>query len=240
MTIDRARPPRPPGRADGAQRWRRLLFLHWPVPVAALRPLVPAALELDLVDGVAYVGVVPFAMLDVRPRWLPRFAAFDFLETNVRTYVRAGATPGVFFFSLEAESRLAVLAARASFGLPYHHARMRLDEADGVTDYETRRTGGRRPRLHVRYRAGAPAAPSEPATLQHFLVERYHLFVERGGRLQRGQVFHEPYPVASAEVLAVEDELVAAAGLPPPGAAPAPLACYSPGVDVEVFGLRPA
>jgi uncharacterized protein YqjF (DUF2071 family) len=129
-----------------------------------------------------------------------------------------------------------VLAARATFGLPYHHARMRLDERDGVVEYETRRGGGGA-RLFVRYRPAPTVAPSEPGTLQEFLVERYHLFVERRGRLERGQVFHPPYPIAGAEVLAVEDALVAAAGLPAVSGAPATIH-YSPGVDVEVFGLR--
>src|SRR4051812_11011254 len=81
--IDRLSPTlRPAGRVAGFQRWRSLLFLHWPVPVEVLRPLVPAELALDLHDGVAFVGVVPFAMQGVRPRWWPEAFAFNFLETN--------------------------------------------------------------------------------------------------------------------------------------------------------------
>jgi uncharacterized protein len=132
-----------------------------------------------------------------------------------------------------------VAAARATFGLPYHHADMRLEERDGVVEYESRRRGGRRPRLLVRYRPAAAAAPSVEGTLQHFLIERYHLFVERRGALYRGQVSHAPYAVAAAELLHVEDELVAAAGLPAPGGPPVHV-CHSAGVDVEVFGLKPA
>jgi uncharacterized protein YqjF (DUF2071 family) len=235
--IDRTPPPRPEGRNDGEQRWRRLLFVHWALPAEKVRPLVPDGLELDLFGALAFVGLVPFAMFGVRPRWLPRFAAFHFLETNVRTYVLRGGTPGVYFFSLDAASRLAVAAARATFGLPYHHAAMRLEDQDGVTRYEVARRGGVRPQLAVRYRPGAATAPSEDGTLQHFLVERYHLFVARGGAILRGQVFHPPYPVADAEVLELSDQLLAAAGLPE-GAGPPVHVCYSPGVDVEVFGLR--
>src|SRR6185436_9693580 len=106
MDIDRAHPERPAGKNGGEQRWRQLLFLHWTVPADAMRARVPAGLELDLWEGRAFVGVVPFAMLGVRPSWLPRFAALDFLETNVRTYVVRDGVPGVYFFSLEAASRL--------------------------------------------------------------------------------------------------------------------------------------
>jgi len=204
-----------------------------------MRALVPSGLELDRFAGEVYVGLVPFAMQAVRPRWLPRFASLDFLETNVRTYVHRNGTPGVYFFSLEAASRLAVLAARLTFGLPYHHAEMRLDDGGGIVEYASRRRGGRRPGLRVRYRPEDASAPSTEGTLQHFLVERYHLFVERRGALFRGQVSHPPYPVGGAELLGLEDELVAAAGLPPLAGPPVHV-CWSAGVDVEVFGLRPA
>src|SRR4051812_19949538 len=116
--IDRVRPAQRPGRAVwGWQRWRHLLFMHWPVPVDTMRAVVPRSFDLDLHDGTAYVGVVPFAMEGVRPRISPEFAALDFLETNVRTYVVRNGEPGVYFLSLEAGSRLAVATARAAFAL---------------------------------------------------------------------------------------------------------------------------
>ena len=236
--IDRIAPSRrPDGPADGRQRWRNLLFLHWEVPVEAMRPLVPASLDLDLVDGVLYVGVVPFVMEEVRPTWLPPFASFDFLETNLRTYVVHDGRPGVFFLSLEAASSLACMAARATFGLPYFWASMRRAEDDGVVTYETDRLLGGPARSAFRYRVGEALGPSEPGTLQHFLVERYYLFVERGGVVHRGQVHHVPYPVRRADVLSVEEGLMERAGLPQPAPMPA-LVHYSEGVDVEVFGLR--
>src|ERR1700733_12378829 len=98
--IDRIAPTRRPDqRVAGYQRWRSLLFLHWAIPVDLLRPLVPTQLALDLHNGSAYVGVVPFAMEGVRPRWCPEICALNFLETNVRTYVLCNDKPGVFFFS---------------------------------------------------------------------------------------------------------------------------------------------
>jgi hypothetical protein len=237
--IDRIAPTRRPSRPVwGWQRWRRLLFMHWPVPVDIMRAAVPKAFDLDLHDGVTYVGVVPFAMERVRPRFVPEFAAFNFLETNVRTYVLRNGEPGVYFFSLEAASRLAVAAARAAFALPYHHADMALSEHDGVVHYVTKRTGTD-VRHQVRYRAGEPLGPSRPGTLEHFLLERYLLFTERRSVPLRGQVHHLPYPAHRAEVIDVQDELVAAAGLPAVSGLPLHVH-YSPGVDVEVFALERA
>jgi hypothetical protein len=222
----------------GWQRWRRLLFTHWPVPVEVTRSVVQGHFDLDLHEGVAYVGVVPFAMEGVRPSFVPEFAAFDFLETNVRTYVLRNGEPGVYFFSLEAASRLAVAAARAAFALPYHHARMVMSEHDGVVHYVTERTSTN-VRHEVRYRVGELLGPSRPGTLEHFLLERYLLFTERGTVPLRGHVHHVPYPAHRAEVIDVQDELVAAAGPPVVSGLPTHVH-YSAGVDVEVFALERA
>lgn len=236
--ISRISPSRrPEGRANGWQRWRKLLFVHWSVPVSAVRPLVPASLDLDLFEGRLYVGVVPFVMEDVRPSWLPPFAAMDFLETNLRTYVVHDGAPGVFFLSLEAASALACAAARVTFGLPYYWARMRREESHGVVEYETERRIGGPAKSTFRYRVGDALPASEPGTLQHFLIERYYLFVERGGAVHRGQVHHITYPVRRAELLDCSDGLMQRAGLPRPSGPPE-LVHYSDGVDVEVFGLR--
>jgi uncharacterized protein len=51
-----------------AQTWRELLFAHWPLPPAALRPIVPAELPLDTYEGQGWIGVVPFDLSRVRAR----------------------------------------------------------------------------------------------------------------------------------------------------------------------------
>ncbi|MDA1050047.1 MAG: DUF2071 domain-containing protein [Planctomycetota bacterium] len=234
--IDRVAPSRrPPGRIAGYQRWRSLLFMHWPVDVDILRRLVPPELELDLYENKAYVGVVPFEMEGVRPWWWPESCSMSFLETNLRTYVIYNGRPGIYFFSLEANSRFAVWGARAGWGLPYHYARASVKRTDDATGYETRRPRNG-PSHSVRYRVGDEFGPSEPGTLRHFLLERYLLFVERGREMYAGQVHHEPYPAFDATVFEVQDELIAAAGFPAVTAPPA-FVHYSPGVDVEVFPL---
>ncbi len=228
---------RPVGPARGYQRWRSLLFMHWPVSEASLRPLVPASMQVDTFEGQAYIGLVPFGMEGVRPRWAPESLAFDFLETNVRTYVHIdGHDPGVYFLSLDAASRIAVQTARAIWGLPYFHSRMFQREERGTVEYGVDRRTPDEPKLRVRYELGEALGPSAPGTFEHFLVERYLLHLERRGRVLTGQVYHTPYPVQRARVLEIRDELLGAAGVEHEGGLP-PIVHYASGVDVEVFTL---
>ncbi|HEX7840626.1 MAG TPA: DUF2071 domain-containing protein [Kofleriaceae bacterium] len=237
--IDRIAPTRrPEGSATGYQRWRHLTFVHWRVPVAALRPLVPDALAIDTFEGEAFIGIVPFTMHGVRPGWAPAVPGISsFHETNVWIYVhRDGVEPGVWFFSLDAANRLAVALARTFWHLPYHHARMSLATGHGEIRYasEHRRNGARfrgtcRPR-------GEPRAAA-PGTLEHFFAERYILHAEkRDGTLRRGQVHHPPYPLQPAELAGYDESLLTAAGIERP--AGAPLVHFASGVDVEIFALR--
>lgn len=238
--LDRISPTRrPTGRPSGWQRWRELLFVHYTFPLELLRPLVPAELELDPWDDLGWVGVVPFRMEGIRPAWLP--VGLDFLETNVRTYVHYRGEPGIFFFSLEASSWLAVQAARRGWGLPYFHARMSSERQGRHIDFRTERRSKSSTvngRAHYEFEIrGEPAAAME-GTLDHFLLERYLLFTVTEGRVSKGHVHHTPYPAAQARLLTSTDTLVEAAGLPPvrmPAAVH-----YAEGVDVEVFGPFPA
>ncbi len=237
--MDRIAPTRHPGsRNAGTQSWRDLLFVHWEVPHEALRALLPARLSVDTFEGRAYVGMVPFVMKDIRPAWLPRVMAQNFLETNLRTYVHLeGEGPGVWFFSLEASSLLAVMAARLGWSLPYHHARMSLERQGDRIDYRSvRRSDG----AHVTasWTPGAMLGPSTPGTVEHFLLERYLLYAERGGQLFVGQVHHEAYPAREAELHELEESLAQATQLPGYAAPPAFVhACD--GVDVEMFAIEP-
>ena len=236
--IDRVSPAqRPSERVVGWQSWRELLFVHWSVPVEMVRPLVPERLSIDTFNGETFIGLVPFGMEGVRPWWLP--FGMNFLETNLRLYVHLdGQGPGVWFLSLEAASWLAVQAARIGWQLPYHHATMSTSHVGDVVDYQSRRRGQDEAALQVRYRIGQPLGPSSPGTLQHFLLERYLLYATKGETLLRGQVYHTPYRAHAADILAFSEGIVSAAGMPSKLGAP-PIVHYSPGVDVEVFALRP-
>lgn len=233
---------RPRGRAAQRQRWWDLLFLHWPVSLAALRPKIPAALDIDTHDGTAYVGLVPFTMTGVRPLWAPPVPGLSaFHEVNLRTYVHhQGGEPGVWFFSLDAANPVAVAVARLAYHLPYNLARMSLERGPaGEVHYRSQRRWPRtRPSAActMTYAPTGPAAPAAPGSLEHFLAERYVLYVEHRGRLFRGRVHHAPYPLQPAQVVGLEESLLAAAGLPP--ATEAPLAHYAKGVSVELFALE--
>ncbi len=227
-------PPR--GAAAGFQQWRHLLFLHWSVSLECLRCVVPPPLEVDTWDGRAYLGIVPLEMHDIRPRFWPKGCGLHFLEANLRTYVRLGEQHGVLFLSLEASSWLAVRVARWRWGLPYFHARMRTQWQGERIIFDSQRRRSRA-RLHVEYAPGAWLGPSRPGTPEYFFLERYLMFVPRRGGLYVGQVEHEPYPAQAAVIGDVEEQLAAAAGLPPTCGPPA-WAHYSRGVDVRVYPLR--
>ncbi len=213
-----------------AHAWRDLVFLHWEFPAEAVRPAVPPRFELDLREGRAWVGIVAFEVRGLRPRWAP--FTLDFLETNLRTYVRHGDEAAIWFLTLDAASRRAVLGGRAAYGLPYRHARMRRERDGERIAYGHVRTGDRAA-FQARCRIGAPLGRTAPESLEHFLVERYRFQVVRGRRVLTTGVRHAPYPLHTAQVDEVSESLFAAAGLP--AAAGRPHAVYSPGVEVELL-----
>lgn len=204
-------------------RWVDLAFLHWRVPADILRPMIPAALELDLFDGTAWVGVTPFRMTKVRPVFSPPIpTASDFPELNVRTYVRHDSHHGVWFFSLDAGSKLAVTTARTMIGLPYMHAHMQHVSAGDDVQYSSRRTHSGEPsaELKVRYRPTSPPRASEPGSLEHWLTERYCLFSQHVGTLWRLDIEHVPWPLQNATADIEINTMASAAGISLPDDAP--------------------
>lgn len=224
-----------------AMQWHDLLFMHWPVPIAALRDRLPRSLELDTFDGAAWLGVVPFRMAGVRPRYtpsLPRVSAFP--ELNVRTYVVAEGKPGVWFFSLDAADPLAVRVAREVFHLPYYDARISsLRDGDAVT-YSSERThrGAPGAQLQAWYRPSGPVYRSRPGTIDHWLTERYCLYAaNRRGRVWRGEIHHAPWPLQPAEAALRVNTMARQIGLELP--APAPLLHFARRLDVVAWLLEP-
>jgi uncharacterized protein len=183
--------------------WSELLFAHWPVDPLYVAPFIPAGLTLDTRDGVAWIGVVPFLMSNVAARCCPPLPKLShFLELNVRTYVTVDEKPGVWFFSLDAESPLAVRVARATFHLPYMDATMALERGDsGTITYRSQRTHRDEPpvRFDATYRAEGAGFCAQAGTLEHWLTARYCLYsADRKGRLFRGEIAHPPWTLAPA------------------------------------------
>jgi uncharacterized protein len=207
------------------QSWNDVSFLHWRYDPAVVRPLLPPGLELDVCEGSAWVGLVPFYISRLRP-------LSNFPETNVRTYAtdRTGKS-GVWFFSLDAARILAVIGARVGFALPYFWARMRVTSDGATVRYRSERLTRRRPAMsNIEVRIGDPTV--EQSELEIFLTMRLRLYAMRAGRLWKTDVEHQPWPLQRATAVKVEESLVRAAGLPAPTGAP--LTHYAKRVDVLV------
>lgn len=184
------------------QSWDELLFMHWCVEPSVMRSLVPSAIELDLFEGRAWIGVVPFKMNHVRPRFSFSVPIMSFfLELNVRTYVTVNGVPGVYFFSLDCSNPVAVESARAWFHLPYYFAEMKSFNHDGWAKYKSVRSDRRGDiaQLDVKYRPVGDPYRATGGTLEHFLTERYCLYTTRGDEVIRGHVHHEPWNLQSVE-----------------------------------------
>jgi uncharacterized protein YqjF (DUF2071 family) len=176
-----------------AQRWERLLFAHWPVDPQGVRRLLPSGVEPDVREGTAWVAIVAFLMAGTRAHARPRWRGLPTIpELNVRTYVRIGGIPGVWFLSLDTNNPLFVTIGRALFGLRYRLARMTVVPDGEVVHYLS--SAGEASFASTFAPAGPPAL-APPGSLEEFLFERYRLFAARGGRLITAEVAHEPWPL---------------------------------------------
>jgi uncharacterized protein len=219
--------------------WVDAVFLHWPVDPARMRARIPADLEIDTFDGGAWVSIVAFRIAKARLRGVPARAAWPpFPEVNVRTYVRRGEHAGVWFFSLDAQSRAAVAAGRAIVHLPYVHAAIAARFDAGLASYRLVRDDRRAPRARfsAELRYGAATRVAAPGTLEHWLVERYAFFTTSRGRTLRGDVEHAPWPLRDAAATIYENSLLRGAGLTP--SLDPPIAHVSNGVTTRAWPLR--
>jgi uncharacterized protein YqjF (DUF2071 family) len=206
------------------QTWHDLLFAHWPVDRAGLRDKIPSGFGLDEFEGRPWLGVVPFHMSNVSPRGVPALPWISaFPELNVRTYVRVGGVPGVYFFSLDAANPVAVTVARTMFHLPYFSADMHVGERDGWIEYTSRRNGDSGPGAEFigRYRATGAARQPLEGTLEYFLTERYCLFtVDSSFHACRVDIHHPPWALQEAEAEINTNTMAEASDIRVPPVAP--------------------
>jgi hypothetical protein len=232
--------PRTPHHRLLTQEWRDLTFVHWRVAPEAVAPLLPSGTVPDTFDGTSWVGLVAFRMWRIGIGALPGLPYVGtFPETNVRLYsVGADGRRGVVFRSLEASRLLPVLVARSAFRLPYMWASMEIERRDDVMRYRSRRRwprSGRSPisrrppisRLSVR----VGQRIERPGPLEDFLTARWGLHNRWYGRTRYLPNVHPPWPLHEAELLDLDDELVAAAGFSESLGTPASV-LFSPGVPV--------
>lgn len=234
--------PVPSNRWIMRQIWLDLLFAHWPIDPAIMRALVPAGLDLDIYDGQAWVGVVPFHMADVGLRTFPGVPTVtNFPELNVRTYVTfKGQKAGVYFFSLDAASPLAVAVARRWYHLPYFNAKMAAEIQGDTVTYNSQRThrGAPPANFAATYGPTGDIYHSKSGTLEQWLTERYCLYaVDRRQRIYRGEINHAPWPLQPAQADISLNTMAQAHNIPLPDLPP--LLHFAKRLDVVAWSIKP-
>ena len=232
---------RPPGWPIMRQHWGKLLFMHWRIEADLLRPLIPAQLEIDTCNGSSWIGVIPFTMWGIRASFLPPIPGTSaFHELNVRTYVTYNGVPGVWFFSLDAASRLAVWGARKFYSLPYFNARMSLQQEGNSIIYSSVRwdNRGAPASFNGAWTIGERLPQSHPGSLEFFLTERYCLYSEHRGEVYRADIHHQPWLLLSADLTSLNSTMVESHGLPTPSGDP--LLHYAEHLSVDIWPLKKA
>ncbi|MGE2736385.1 YqjF family protein [Mycolicibacterium vaccae] len=218
------------------QHWADVTFVHWPVDPDAVAHHFPPGTRPDVSDDGTYVGLIPLVVgRSTVGEKLPLGYLGSFAETNVRLYsVDDAGRHGVLFRSLETQRSAVVPLTRIGLGVPYTWAKMRVDRPGGQISYTSvRRWPGRGVRSHLTVDVGSPV---DPTPLEVWLTARWGAHTRKAGRSWWVPITHPMWPLHTARVAELSDELVAAAGI---GATGERLrALYSPGVPVR-FG-RPA
>lgn len=196
------------------QSWRCVAFLHWRVDADQLRPGLPADLEVEEVDGSAWVALTPFAVKGFRPLGLPALPwVSDFCETNLRTYVRhRHGRDGLWFLSLDVSSTLNAAGGRLG-GVPYYLSTMSIDHRDDTVRYRCRRRIGPPARHDVVIRPGKPLRASDRAGLVDALTGRWRAFTSLAGRALEVPVDHQPWPLRGATLEHLDESILSAAGI---------------------------
>jgi len=191
--------PMPDGEWVMTQKWNHLLYMHYPVSIHTIESYIPDGLELDTFNGEAWISIIPFQIKDMRLRNMPQLPYFhSFSELNVRTYVKRNGVPGIFFFSLDASKRFAVIAARMGT-LPYFYANITMKQQDESIHYTCRRKNNSNKVFEGEYRPIGEAFYPDVDSLDHWLLERYYLYSYQNECLYFGGIHHKPLEVYHAE-----------------------------------------
>ncbi len=204
------------------QAWNDLLFTHWPFARDRLRELLPSFLDIDTFDSEAWVSVTPFRLSDLSPRGIPALPVISsFDEINVRTYVVHKGIPGIYFFSLDANSAIAVGGASTVFHLPYFLADIRVEEDKGLLSFRSRRLRGQQAEFEVQYSPTGNGFQPQRGTIDYFLTERYCLYThDSSSNGYRVEIHHDPWQLQQADAQISVNTMLEAAGLRPPSMAP--------------------
>ena len=222
-----------------SQEWRELTFMHWKVDPERLKPHLPDGLEIDLFNGEAYVGVIPFVMKNVRPRGLPSVPGIStFAEFNVRTYVTKDGQAGVFFLTLDAKSLVTCSYAPRAYGLPYRYAKAKVKYEGESLQWRSRRSSDGAELIGSTSNKG-PLQSSDSNTLEHYFFERYCLYTEHHGCIRRAYVYHQPWSFTEAEVILESNSLLESYNMGLDALSP-DLIHYSQGLLVKTWPIEVA
>jgi len=217
------------------QAWEPCAFLHWPVAVDAVAPLLPPGCTADTYEGRTWVGLIPLVIRRVQV--LGGGAVLHittFIELNVRLYsIDAEGRPGITFLSLDAERLVPVLVAQSSYRLPYKWSRMSYENIGDEHSWTSLRRwpGPVGARARIRMKAGPPIIDPDPLT--DFLTARWNLHTTLpGGHTASAAAEHDVWPLHEATVVELKEDVIAAAGLPAPSGDPHVL--FSPGVTARI------
>jgi uncharacterized protein len=194
--------------------WSRVLFLHFSIPSASLRPHVPAGFEIEEREGRAWVSLVGITMSRFRPlpsapalKWVfPAVGVQRFF--NLRTYVRRGEEAGLFFLNGWISPPWGLPLPNRPLGLPCHFARFELRHGyeQGVVEGRVR-SRGREAKYRVELPGGRWAVPA-PGSRAAFLLERYSGFFSWRGRDRVFRAHHRPWRYVTGALVEFSDSLV--------------------------------
>jgi len=203
------------------QVWEDLLFLHWPIEEALIRPLIPEGLEIDTFEDKAWIGITPFRLTGLRLMSLPPIPGFsEFNEINVRTYVLHEGKPGIWFFSLDASKVIPAMGARVFFGLPYYSAEIEFLKAEREFRFAMRRNLATDTHFRGQWSQGVRLRAPDTDSLAFFLIERYALFAQAAGGLNMTRIYHHPWILEEVTKVSYESTLISSLGLPEPKSEP--------------------
>ena len=229
--------PQPVRRAVMKQGWYDLAYIHFRYSVEEVAQILPDGLEVDVCDGSAWVGLIPFSMRGIGVPGLPAVPYLGtFPEVNVRTYVRRNGVRGVWFCSLDINRLLPTIVARTTYTLPYCFGRASNKRVGDelMTTVERRWPRGE---AHTKIRLKIGEHIVAPSPLEVFLSARWGLYTTtRRGNLRYAPISHEPWRLQRAEIISLDDSLIDAAGFAAPNVAVngEPHVMFSGGVPVRV------
>ena len=237
--VDHLPFPMPNRKHTLMQSWKHLSFLHWEVDPEKLSLHLPEGMELDLFDGKAYVGTIPFEMKNVRPRWFFSVPGIsNFPEFNVRTYVTMDGKPGVFFLTLDAQSRITCFHAPRSYGLPYRYAKCKLTANSEQYKWSSRRSSDGA-ELKGECKPTGIARSAKQGSLEYFLFERYCLYTSHKGLLHRAYTQHDPWVYKTAEAIIESNSLTESYDLGIENLTQPDCVHISSGVNVRTWSIKP-